>query len=76
MQKKCIFKTRKIINNTLNEISISYNHKITEKTTKTEKLTTRLSTFDLYYNNKFNNCTDICDDETFNLTTIKNMLKI
>ncbi len=43
-----------MINNTLNEISISYSHKITEKTTQTEKVTTKLSTFDLHYNNKFN----------------------
>ena len=70
-RKNASLKQEKNNNNTLNQISISYNHKITEKTTQTEKLTTRLSTFDLNYNNKFNNCTDVCDDETFNLTTIK-----
>ena len=65
-------------NNTLNEISISYKNRITEKTSPREKVTTRLSTYEKNYNyNKFCNCSDVllCDDESFNLTTIKNMLK-
>ena len=67
------------INNNLNEISLNYNHiKITNHNSTREKFndskeqTTRLSTLE-----KNCNCKDIilCDDESFNLSTIKNMLK-
>ena len=60
----------------LNEISISYNNKITAKTTTRENLS-----FEIIKNSNFNkcncNCNDVllCDDETFNLTSLKNMLK-
>ena len=70
----------------LNEISLSYNiKKLSHKTsTNNSKLTTRFSTFEKniptsnnYINSKFCNCCDVllCDDETFNISTIKNMLK-
>ena len=67
------------INTNLNEISLTYNHiKIKKQNSSIEKFedtkeqTTRLSTIE-----KICNCKDIilCDDESFNLSTIKNMLK-
>ena len=67
------------INTNLNEISLTYNHiKIKKQNSSIEKFedtkeqTTRLSTIE-----KMCNCKDIilCDDESFNLSTIKNMLK-
>jgi len=60
----------------LNEISISYNNKITAKTTPREN-----SSFEIIKTSNFNkcncNCNDVllCDDENFNLTSLKNMLK-
>ena len=67
------------INSNINEISLNYNHiKKNKQNSSRDKLydskeqTTRISTIE-----KNCNCKDIilCDDESFNLSTIKNMLK-
>ena len=72
--KNISFNTKEKQDIILNEISISYNNKITAKTTPREN-----SSFEIIKNSNINkcNCNDVllCDDETFNLSSLKNMLK-
>ena len=72
--KNVSFNTKEKQDIILNEISISYNNKITAKTTPREN-----SSFEIIKNSNINkcNCNDVllCDDETFNLSSLKNMLK-